>query len=137
MSAIDLPACLTEDSTDCWWDAGFFGNGEGVSFVTYGSTWQAIDVPAGHRIEDVSVTPAVIDPGDYTAADQPTFEWTFTQVTTSTSVPPAYIPINLPPTGGAAVTTVVITAGVALAAGITALCADIRRRRAIKEGTRS
>ncbi|UVT31369.1 hypothetical protein SEA_MARCIE_107 [Microbacterium phage Marcie] len=28
-----LPACETEDSDNCWWDATEHGNGEGLSFV--------------------------------------------------------------------------------------------------------
>lgn len=28
-----LPACATEDSDNCWWDATEQGNGEGLSFV--------------------------------------------------------------------------------------------------------
>lgn len=30
----DLPPCLTEDSTGCYWDAAHMGNGEGVSLWT-------------------------------------------------------------------------------------------------------
>lgn len=29
----DLPACATEDSTNCYWDAAVNGNGEGASFI--------------------------------------------------------------------------------------------------------
>lgn len=29
----ELPACATEDSADCFWDATVHGNGEGRSFV--------------------------------------------------------------------------------------------------------
>lgn len=28
-----LPACPTEDSTGCYWDASIRGNGEGHSFI--------------------------------------------------------------------------------------------------------
>lgn len=28
-----LPACATEDSTNCYWDAETMGNGEGLSFI--------------------------------------------------------------------------------------------------------
>jgi hypothetical protein len=28
-----LPACQTEDSDDCYWDAATMGNGEGRSFI--------------------------------------------------------------------------------------------------------
>lgn len=44
----ELPACLTEDSDNCYWDAPNTGNGEGKSFyiidgfITYedGTTYQ-------------------------------------------------------------------------------------------------
>lgn len=35
--ALILPACPTEDSSFCRWDASVQGNGEGTSFV---STWE-------------------------------------------------------------------------------------------------
>lgn len=31
---IILEPCPTEDSDNCYWDASFNGNGEGISFVT-------------------------------------------------------------------------------------------------------
>lgn len=33
---ITLPACPTEDSEDCYWDASARDNGEGTSFFRYG-----------------------------------------------------------------------------------------------------
>lgn len=33
-----LPACATEDSTNCGWDASLHGNGTGSSFITIGTT---------------------------------------------------------------------------------------------------
>jgi hypothetical protein len=32
---LDLPACVTEDSDNCVWDARVMGNGRGESFVAY------------------------------------------------------------------------------------------------------
>lgn len=32
-----LPACPTEDSTNCGWDATTHGNGTGHSFITIGT----------------------------------------------------------------------------------------------------
>ena len=34
LGTIQLTACQTEDSTNCYWDAGTRGNGTGVPFVT-------------------------------------------------------------------------------------------------------
>jgi hypothetical protein len=31
---LGLPACPTEDSTNCYWAAGYQGNGEGTSFIS-------------------------------------------------------------------------------------------------------
>lgn len=36
--ASGLPPCVTEDSTDCYWDADVMGNGYGRSFVDIGGT---------------------------------------------------------------------------------------------------
>lgn len=33
MAAASIPACPTEDSTGCYWDASTQGNGNGRSFV--------------------------------------------------------------------------------------------------------
>lgn len=30
----NLPACATEDSTHCYWDASVQGNGQGASFIS-------------------------------------------------------------------------------------------------------
>lgn len=30
-----LPACATESSTNCYWDAAHHGNGVGTSFINY------------------------------------------------------------------------------------------------------
>jgi hypothetical protein len=35
---VTLGACVTEDSTDCYWDAQTRGNGMGTSFVNIGGT---------------------------------------------------------------------------------------------------
>ncbi|WP_340376639.1 hypothetical protein U5640_16975 [Streptomyces sp. SS7] len=32
-SALDLKPCVSEDSVNCYWDAGKQGNGRGMSFV--------------------------------------------------------------------------------------------------------
>lgn len=38
--AISLPACIDEDSDNCYWDAATMGNGKGDSFVTlHGKTY--------------------------------------------------------------------------------------------------
>lgn len=34
-NTITLPACATEDSNNCYWNARAHGNGQGRSFITY------------------------------------------------------------------------------------------------------
>lgn len=31
---IELKACATEDSTNCYWDSGAHGNGQGIPFIS-------------------------------------------------------------------------------------------------------
>jgi hypothetical protein len=38
------PACVTEDSTNCYWNADVQGNGIGQSYVTIGDTVHYLDV---------------------------------------------------------------------------------------------
>lgn len=35
---LDIPACITEDSTNCFWDAHTTGNGTGNSFIDVNGT---------------------------------------------------------------------------------------------------
>ncbi len=53
-----LPACPTEDSTDCYWDATQPGNGYGNSFVDIDGTAHTLTVPDGHYVLDVALSPA-------------------------------------------------------------------------------
>lgn len=55
---IYLPACATEDSTDCYWDATVQGNGHGTSFATYQGHTLTYTVPEGSYTLDVAVNPA-------------------------------------------------------------------------------
>jgi hypothetical protein len=41
-----MPACPTEDSTDCAWRADVQGNGQGHSFVNVGGVVLHVDPPA-------------------------------------------------------------------------------------------
>ena len=38
-----LPPCLTEDSSDCYWDATVHGNGDGRSFIDRGGVVTFLD----------------------------------------------------------------------------------------------
>lgn len=118
MSVINLEPCEQEDSLDCWWDATTAGNGIGQSFVNYDGTWQTLDLPAGHHLTGASVTLAVVDPGDYTAAEQHTFQWT--TAPTTVSVMPGSLPVNLPPTGVGEWIGIVIVGTALVAMGVTA-----------------
>ena len=55
---IYLPACTTEDSHDCYWDATVQGNGTGTSFATYQGHTLTYTVPEGSYTLDVAVNPA-------------------------------------------------------------------------------
>lgn len=45
-----LPACTTEDSTNCYWDAAQHGNGAGTSFIDIDGTLHTVTVPADSYI---------------------------------------------------------------------------------------
>lgn len=47
---IYLPACTTEDSTDCYWDATVQGNGTGTSFIDIDGVQHTVTVPEGSYI---------------------------------------------------------------------------------------
>ena len=47
---IYLPACATEDSTDCYWDATTQGNGTGTSFIDIDGVQHTVTVPEGSYI---------------------------------------------------------------------------------------
>lgn len=53
-----LPACETEDSTNCYWDATVQGNGLGQSFVDINGTAHYVTVPENHYILDAALSPA-------------------------------------------------------------------------------
>lgn len=53
-----LPACETEDSTNCYWDATVQGNGLGQSFVDIDGTAHYLTVPDNHYILDAALSPA-------------------------------------------------------------------------------
>jgi hypothetical protein len=41
----ELPACATEDSSNCFWDAAVQGNGQGTSFVDIdGVAYYPVDI---------------------------------------------------------------------------------------------
>lgn len=52
-----LPACPTEDSTDCYWDATVQGNGTGSSFASVDGVQIPLTVPEGTYILDVAAYP--------------------------------------------------------------------------------
>ena len=72
--AISLPACPTEDSTECFWDATVHGNGLGDSFFEHDGSLTQIHVPLGHHIDQVTLT---AQNGTY--ADAPGYGVTFTE----------------------------------------------------------
>lgn len=53
-----LPACPTEDSANCYWDATVQGNGLGTSFVDIDGTAHPLTVPEGYYVLDVALSPA-------------------------------------------------------------------------------
>jgi hypothetical protein len=80
---IDLPACPTEDSENCFWDAGVQGNGHGESFFTYDGQHVPLATVDGYEIQSVWVNP------DALATYSAEMAWgvTFTETTTPPDPP--------------------------------------------------
>jgi len=103
-----LPACATEDSTNCYWDATQQGNGYGNSFVDIDGTIHYLDVPDNYYILDAVISPA--SPTGYAVAYQ---EMTPTAVDAA----PAYDPTAI---------VVVVTAAL-IASAVTLIVGFVRR----------
>lgn len=113
---IELPACRTEDSTNCWWDATVHGNGEGHSFVNYEQTWQVLEFPEGNHLTGVTVT-IHEDDGGYTPDIFHTFEWFTAPNTTTTTVVTTPSESALPQTGAPEADPILAFAMLAAVAG--------------------
>lgn len=78
--APELPACVSEDSEDCYWDAAIMGNGGGTSFVRWGGVtyYPEADVVVG-SVEYVEVPVYVEVPAEpvveYVEVEVPVVEY--------------------------------------------------------------
>lgn len=105
---IMLPACPTEDSTNCYWDATQHGNGYGNSFVDIDGTAYYLDVPDNYYILEAAISPA--SPTGYSVAYQE-------MAPAATEVAPAFDPTAI----------VVVVAAALIASAVTLVVGFLRR----------